>query len=211
MAQAAATHSRFHNLTEAALADAIGRANALVKGAEAELDALKTELRDRGLQTIAGEHFTVTRSDQFNTRLDVSAVKQHLGDSWKNFATTSVVTTIRIKAVELLAAAWHWHVGSPRYRESICRTAITVKHTARNCFPIGVGFRSLVFNPPATNAVALLIHFNLEESHDHIQSLSSFTRHRSRQSASARCAGCRFGVGPTRSDLPGDRPLEGGP
>jgi hypothetical protein len=105
MAQAINTFSRFHNLSNEALADAIGRANALLKGAEAELDAVKTELKDRGLQTVAGEHFTVTRSDQFNTRLDVPAVKLHLGESWKNFATTSVVTTIRIKAAQQVAQA----------------------------------------------------------------------------------------------------------
>ena len=34
------TVSRFHNLTDEALADAIGRADAIVKGAEAKLTAL---------------------------------------------------------------------------------------------------------------------------------------------------------------------------
>jgi hypothetical protein len=41
------TVSRFHNLTDDALADAIGRADAIVKGAEAELTALKDEYSKR--------------------------------------------------------------------------------------------------------------------------------------------------------------------
>jgi hypothetical protein len=36
MAQAAQHHSRFHNLSNEALADAIGQADAVLKGAEAD-------------------------------------------------------------------------------------------------------------------------------------------------------------------------------
>ena len=43
------TVSRFHNLSDEALADAIGRADAIVKGAEAELATLKDEFKARGL------------------------------------------------------------------------------------------------------------------------------------------------------------------
>lgn len=46
---AQATHayntSKFHNLSNAALADAIGHADALLKGAEAECKALKEEFK----------------------------------------------------------------------------------------------------------------------------------------------------------------------
>jgi hypothetical protein len=55
------TTSRFHNLTNEMLADAIGGADAVLKGAEAEAKALKEEFKSRGLLTAAGEHFTVTR------------------------------------------------------------------------------------------------------------------------------------------------------
>ena len=52
MAQAthAYTTSKFHNLSNEALADAIGHAEALLKGAEAECKALKEEFKSRGLR-----------------------------------------------------------------------------------------------------------------------------------------------------------------
>jgi len=106
---AQATHayitSKFHNLSNEALADAIDQADALLKGAEAECKALKEEFKSRGLLTVAGERFTVTRSDQVSSRLDVTAVKQFLGDRWRKFETASITTVIRIKAVQQLAAA----------------------------------------------------------------------------------------------------------
>jgi hypothetical protein len=105
MAQATHDHSRFHNFSNEALADAIGQADAVLKGAEAEVKALKDEFKNRGLLTAAGEHFTVTRSDQFSSRLDVTAVKTFLGEAWRRFETTTVTTVIRIKATQRLASA----------------------------------------------------------------------------------------------------------
>jgi hypothetical protein len=105
MSQATQHHSRFHNLSNEALADAIGNADAVLKGAEAECKVLKEEFKSRGLLTVVGEHFTVTRSDQFSSRLDVGAVKQFLGEAWRKFETTSVSTVIRIKAVQRFAHA----------------------------------------------------------------------------------------------------------
>src|SRR5580704_16031912 len=105
MAQAAQQYNRFHNLSNEALADAIGHADAVLKGAEAECKELKEQFKTRGLLTASGERFTVTRSDQISGRLDVAAVKQHLGDAWRKFETTSITTVIRIKAVQRLAAA----------------------------------------------------------------------------------------------------------
>jgi hypothetical protein len=51
MAQAtdSPTTSRFHNLSNGALADALGHAEACLKGAEAECKALKDEIKRRGL------------------------------------------------------------------------------------------------------------------------------------------------------------------
>ena len=43
------TTSRFHNLSNGALADALGHADAVLKGAEAECKALKEEIKRRGL------------------------------------------------------------------------------------------------------------------------------------------------------------------
>jgi hypothetical protein len=105
MAQATPAYSRFHNLTNEPLADAIGNADAVLKGAEAECKALKDEFKQRGLLTAAGEHFTVTRSDQVSSRLDVAAVKAFLGDAWRNFETASITTVVRIKTTPRLAHA----------------------------------------------------------------------------------------------------------
>ena len=85
MAQATnpSTTSRFHNLSNAQLADALGHADAVLKGAEAECKALKDEIRRRGLLEAAGDCFAVRVSEQISGRLDVAAVKQHLGESWR--------------------------------------------------------------------------------------------------------------------------------
>jgi len=106
---AQATHdsitSRFHNLSDCALADELGHADALLKGAEAECKALKDVFKRRGLAEIAGGEFTVTATEQIAGRLDVNAVKQYLGDSWHRFEVATVSTVIRIKAVQRFATA----------------------------------------------------------------------------------------------------------
>jgi hypothetical protein len=105
MAQATPAYSRFHNLSNEALADALGDADLALKAHEAECKALKDEFKSRGLLTAAGEHFTITRSDQVSSRLDVAAVKQFHGDAWRRFETANITTVIRIKATQRLAHA----------------------------------------------------------------------------------------------------------
>lgn len=107
MAQAASnlTTSRFHNLSAAALADALGHANAVLKGAEAECKALKDEFKARGLTEVAGDTFTVTATEQIAGRLDFKAVKEFLGENYRRFENAVVSTVIRIKAVKPLAQA----------------------------------------------------------------------------------------------------------
>jgi hypothetical protein len=105
MAQATNNYTRFHNLSNEALADAIGHADLAFKAHEAEVKALKDEFKNRGLLTVAGEHFTVTRSDQISSRLDVAAAKAFLGDAWRRFETASITTVIRIKGTQRLASA----------------------------------------------------------------------------------------------------------
>ena len=82
MAQATnvSTTSRFHNLSDAMLADALGHADAVLKGAEAECRALKDEFKRRGLLEVAGDSFTVIATEQIAGRLDVKAVKEYLGE-----------------------------------------------------------------------------------------------------------------------------------
>jgi hypothetical protein len=99
------TVSRFHNLSNEALADAIGRADAIVKGAEAELTALKDEFKARGLSDVAGDEFAVTASEQISGRLDAKAVKAFLGDGYFKFEKAIVSTVVRVKAANRLAIA----------------------------------------------------------------------------------------------------------
>jgi hypothetical protein len=96
---------RFHNLSNEALADAFGHADAVLKGAEAECKALKDEVKRRGLLEAVGENFAIRVAEQISGRLDVGAVKQHLGESWRRFEVATVSTVIRIKAVRSFAAA----------------------------------------------------------------------------------------------------------
>jgi hypothetical protein len=55
--------SRFHNLADPALADALGYADAVLKGAEAGCKLLKDEFKRRGLVEVAGGQFTVTATE----------------------------------------------------------------------------------------------------------------------------------------------------
>lgn len=97
--------SRFHNLSDASLADLLGHADAVLKGAEAECKLLKDEFKRRGLVKVAGEHFTVTATDQIAGRLDTKAVKEYLGESYRRFETVVVSTVIRIKSAERITSA----------------------------------------------------------------------------------------------------------
>ncbi|MDR3420140.1 MAG: hypothetical protein P4L80_02680 [Xanthobacteraceae bacterium] len=91
MAQAIHTHitSRFHNFSNEALADALadalGHTDAALKGAEAECKALKDEFKRRGLIEVAGDEFTITATEQIAGRIDVKAVKEYLGESYRRF------------------------------------------------------------------------------------------------------------------------------
>jgi hypothetical protein len=99
------TISRFDNLSDRMLADELGHADALLKGAEAECKSLKDEFKRRGLSEVAGDEFTVTAAEQIAGRLDVKAVKEYLSVSWRRFEIASVSTVFRIKAVQRFSNA----------------------------------------------------------------------------------------------------------
>jgi hypothetical protein len=84
--------SRFHNLSSGALADALGHADAVPKGAEAECKALKDEIKRRGLLEATGDSFAIRVAEQISGRLDVAAVKQYLGDSWQTVRAGALST-----------------------------------------------------------------------------------------------------------------------
>jgi hypothetical protein len=97
--------SRFHNLNDTALADLLGHADAVLKGAEAECKLLKDEFKRRGLVEVAGDQFTVTATEQIAGRLNSKAVKEYLGVSYRRFEVAVISTVIRIKAAQRFAAA----------------------------------------------------------------------------------------------------------
>src|ERR1700733_12519857 len=97
--------SRFHNLSNEALADLLGQADAAVKGAEAECKLLKDEFKRRGLVEVAGNRFTVTSTEQIAGRLDSKALKEYLGESYHRFENAIVSTVIRIKSVQRITSA----------------------------------------------------------------------------------------------------------
>jgi hypothetical protein len=98
------TTSRFHNLSDCALADAFGNADACLKGAEAECKALKDEFKRRGLTEAVGDNFIVTANEQISGRLDTKAVKEFLGETYHRFEIAAIATVIRIKAAKPLSA-----------------------------------------------------------------------------------------------------------
>jgi hypothetical protein len=90
--------SRFHNLSDAALADELGRVDSISKAAEAEMKALKNEFKVRGLSAATGDVFMVTATEQIAGRLDAQAVRDYLGAAYSRFEVAVVSTVIRIKA-----------------------------------------------------------------------------------------------------------------
>src|SRR4029077_350431 len=77
--------SKYHNLSNEALADEIGRVDAIAKAAEAELKALKDEFKARGLDCAEGLVSTVTAAEVFKNTLDTGRVREALGDHVKQF------------------------------------------------------------------------------------------------------------------------------
>jgi hypothetical protein len=97
--------SRFHNVSNEALADMLGHADAALKGAEAECKLLKDEFKNRGLVEVAGDHFTIIATEQIAGRLDSKAVKEYLAESYRRFEVAVISTVVRIKAVQRFATA----------------------------------------------------------------------------------------------------------
>jgi hypothetical protein len=71
--------SKYHNLSNEALADEIGRVDAIAKAAEAELKALKDEFKARGLKQAAGEKTEVTAVEQTALGFSAAASSRRLG------------------------------------------------------------------------------------------------------------------------------------
>ena len=88
---------RFHNLTDSALADLLGLADAACKAAGEDLAALKDEFRRRGLTAAAGESFQVKESRFPQTRIDTAALRAAFGPALAPYEITAEASRLNIK------------------------------------------------------------------------------------------------------------------
>jgi len=90
--------TKFDNYSNAQLADMLGKADAVEKAAKAETDAIKAEIKARGLSEAVGEFFTVTVGESLREGLDTAALKDFLGADYGKFIKIAYIQTARIKA-----------------------------------------------------------------------------------------------------------------
>jgi hypothetical protein len=69
-------------LTDAQLADEIGRLDALKKAIEAKLEAAKDRFKERDIPEITGTAFRIVSNKKVTWRLDTAAVKKEMGEAW---------------------------------------------------------------------------------------------------------------------------------
>lgn len=80
------------------LADKIGQLTAQIEVLTKELDALKKEAKDSGLDEIVGQVFVVTVGNSVRASLDTAKVKKELGQQWyDDHCKLAEVTTVRVK------------------------------------------------------------------------------------------------------------------
>jgi hypothetical protein len=84
----------------ASLADKFAAAKIAYDLAKAEMEALKAQIIESGVESIIGDNFAVTVSLSERTSLDQKAVKALLTPAQiMSVSTTSVITTVRYKAI----------------------------------------------------------------------------------------------------------------
>lgn len=91
----------FADLTDAQLADEIGKLDIMVKAYQQSLELAKSEFKMRGNVSVAGEGFTVTVRVDTRQTFDGKAVKKEMGEDWyasRCKATTYPVIQIRANA-----------------------------------------------------------------------------------------------------------------
>jgi hypothetical protein len=106
MAISTKTTRRFHNHSDGVLADALGRADTILKAAEAEVAALKDEFKFRGLKAASGDAYGMTCTEQLSGRLDSKAIRQFLGDAYPRFEVPVITNVVRVKPIVQPLAAF---------------------------------------------------------------------------------------------------------
>lgn len=92
--------SRFRDLTDAELADELGRVNIALRAAEADALALRSEFKARLLPEIRGRDFIVSRHETLTRRLDVGRVREHFGSSIAAFESVTLVVAALVRPVQ---------------------------------------------------------------------------------------------------------------
>ena len=84
--------------TAAALADEIGKLDAIKKQIEEKLSAAKAAFKAMGVERIEGASYRIEHGLSERANLDTAAVKKEMGDKWYNaHCKVSVVSTVYIK------------------------------------------------------------------------------------------------------------------
>lgn len=87
-------------ISNTSLADEIGALDAQIKALTEQLNALKDQAKERGLDKIEGKLFSVSIDKSIRASLDTKAVKDELGQAWyDDHCRLAEITTVRIKAL----------------------------------------------------------------------------------------------------------------
>ena len=90
--------STLHNLSSHQIADEYGTLDLQIKALTERKDALKDELKARGVEKVEGAKFTVTASTSTRITYDDKAIREALGSEIvKQYERVTETTTIRVK------------------------------------------------------------------------------------------------------------------
>ena len=98
-------------LTDAQLADEIGRLDALKKAIEVKLEAAKDRFKARGMNAIAGDSYMIVRSEKVTWRLDTALVKKEMGQAWydkrckQSLSVSALIRSVHDTEVDLAETA----------------------------------------------------------------------------------------------------------
>lgn len=80
------------------LADQIGQLDAQIKVLSEQLEALKKQAKQSGLDEIVGQIFVVSVGNSIRASLDTAKVKKELGQQWyDDHCNLTEVSTVRVK------------------------------------------------------------------------------------------------------------------
>lgn len=85
-------------MTSNLLADQIGKLDAQIKVLTEQLEALKKQAKESGLDEIVGQVFVVSVGNSIRASFDTAKVKKEFGQQWyDDRCKLAEVTTVRIK------------------------------------------------------------------------------------------------------------------